>query len=61
MQMLGPGITLASTPLAFGYSLFARTRARNRPLTYTALALSALEVAIVTAFVINAMVQFAQR
>jgi hypothetical protein len=47
--MLGPGIIGAVTPFAFGYSLFARSRGSNRPLNYTALALTALELLVVVA------------
>jgi hypothetical protein len=45
--MLGPSIIGAVTPFAFGYSLFARTRGSNRPLNYTALALTAFELLVV--------------
>jgi len=55
--MLGPGITGASTPFAFGYALFARTRATPRPLTYTALVLSAIEVLAVGLFVVMGIIQ----
>jgi hypothetical protein len=41
--MLGPGVVFGSTPLALGYSLYARARAATpRPLTYIALALAVL-------------------
>ena len=41
--MLGPGVVLGSTPLALGYSLYARARATApRPLTYIALGLAVL-------------------
>jgi hypothetical protein len=57
--VLGPSITGAVTPFAFGYSLFARTRARNRPLSYTALILCALEILVIAAFIIGAVIQAA--
>ena len=41
--MLGPGILFGSTPLALGYSLYARARAATpRPLTCIALGLAVL-------------------
>jgi hypothetical protein len=41
--MLGPGIMFGSSPLALGYSLYARARATtHRPLTYIALGLAVL-------------------
>jgi hypothetical protein len=55
--MLGPSITGASTPFAFGYALFARTRATPRGLTYGALLLSALEVLLVTFVLVMGVVR----
>jgi hypothetical protein len=55
--MLGPGMIGAVTPFAFGYSLFARTRASNRPLSYTALIISALDVLVIAGFITVAVVQ----
>ena len=41
--MLGPSIMVGSTPLALGYSLYARARATTpRTLTYIALGLAVL-------------------
>ena len=40
--MLGPSIMFGSTPLALGYSLYARARVQNRPLMYIALGLAVL-------------------
>lgn len=59
--MLGPGIFGAATPFAFSYSLFARARASNRPLSYAALVISAIEVILVVAFIVTAVVQIAAR
>jgi len=55
--MLGPSITSASTPFAFGYALFARTRATSRPLTHTALAISGLAVLTVTLWIVMVTIQ----
>ena len=55
--MLGPGIIGAATPFAFGYSLFARTRASNRPLSYAALIISAIELLLVATFIFGAVLQ----
>jgi hypothetical protein len=55
--VLGQGITGGVTPFAFGYSLFARSRASNRPLSYTALVLCAAEILVITAFIIGAVIQ----
>jgi hypothetical protein len=59
--MLGPGIIGASTPFAFGYALFARTRVSNRWLSHTALAISAIELLVVASFIIAAVWQAASR
>jgi hypothetical protein len=42
--MLGPGMILIGSPLAFGYSLHARTSAPDRGFAYAALGLSAVEL-----------------
>jgi hypothetical protein len=52
--MLGPSIMVGSTPLALGYSLYARTRVSNRPLMYAALGL-AIVAALFTAWGIIAL------
>ena len=57
--MLGPGITGASTPFAFGYALFARASASKRWLGYTALTITAIELLIVLTFVIASVWQAA--
>lgn len=54
--MLGPSITGAVTPFAFGYALSARTRGSTRWLGNTALAITALEVLLVAVFVIGALI-----
>jgi hypothetical protein len=59
--MLGPSITGASTPFAFGYALFARRQAAPRPLTYTALGLSALEVLLLAFWLVMVVVQVVHR
>ena len=43
--MLGPSVVLAGTPLAFGTSVVAFGRARDRGFALVALALSGLELA----------------
>ena len=57
--MLGPSITGASTPFAFGYALFARRQAIPRPLTYTALGLSTLEVMLLAFWLVMVGMQVA--
>lgn len=46
--MLGPSILFGSTPLALGYSLYARTRVTNRPLMYVALGLAVVATLFIT-------------
>jgi hypothetical protein len=59
--MLGPSIVGAVTPFAFGYSLFARTRGSSRRLNYAALALTALELAVVVFWFTAIVIQIAKR
>jgi hypothetical protein len=55
--MLGPGILFGSTPLALGYSLYARARAATpRALTYIALALATLASLFLTWGIISIVI-----
>ena len=60
MQMLGPGITAATIPFAFGYSLLASLRSKppaSRAWSYTALVISAVEVIAAGFVVISSIIQ----
>jgi len=57
--MLGPGIILTSTPFAFGYSLFARSRTSKRALTYTAIIISSLELLVILYGIISGVARAA--
>lgn len=57
--MLGPSIIVATTPFAFGYSLFAHARTSKRAWTYTALIISASEMIVILYGIIGGLVSMA--
>ena len=57
--MLGPGIIVTATPFAFGYSLFAHSRTSKRPLTYTAIIISALELLVILYGIVSGVIHVA--
>jgi hypothetical protein len=60
MQMLGPSITAATIPFAFGYSLFASLRSKppaSRSWSYAALAICAIEVIAAACVIIASIIQ----
>jgi hypothetical protein len=59
--MLGPSIMVGSTPLALGYSLYARARVQNRPLIYIALGLAVLAALVVASAIIASTIDFIRR
>ena len=58
--MLGPSIIAASTPFAFGYSLFAHARTTQRVLTYPAMIISALEVIAILYIIVDGLISMAR-
>jgi len=59
--MLGPSILFGSTPLALGYSLYARARVQNRPLMYVALGLAVLATLFVAWAIIATTIDLIRR
>ena len=59
--MLGPSIMVGSTPLALGYSLYARTRVQNRPLMYIALGLAVLATLFIAWAIVATTIDLTRR